>query len=218
MIEALFPQVDNHSLFEKIADDILEKGYSVNPNGLSIELADALLCHINHLPDNYFDQAGIGRKADYVHNEFVRTDEICWINGETEVGKSWLAWADEFQKSLNRRLFLGLFSFESHFAHYAPGDFYKKHKDAFKGDANRVISLVVYLNSGWLPDDNGELVMYLDEGCQKSVKITPAYGTVVAFLSEEFLHEVLPANRHRYSIAGWFRVNTSTALSVDPPN
>jgi len=32
---------------------------------------------------------------------------------------------------------------------------------------------------------------------------------LVIFLSEEFPHEVLPANTHRYSIAGWFRVNNS---------
>jgi SM-20-related protein len=217
MIEALSPQVDCNPLFEKIADDILEKGYSVNPGGLPIELADTLYGHLNHLPNDYFDQAGIGRKTDFAHNEFVRTDEICWINGESDAGKSWLYWTSEFQKSLNRRLFLGLFSFESHFAHYAPGDFYKKHRDAFKGETNRVISLVVYLNPGWQPEDGGELVMYLDQDCQQTLNVTPSYGTVVAFLSEEFLHEVLPANRHRYSIAGWFRVNNSTTLSVDPP-
>ncbi|MEC7468361.1 MAG: 2OG-Fe(II) oxygenase, partial [Pseudomonadota bacterium] len=33
----------------------------------------------------------------------------------------------------------------------------------------------------------------------------------------EFPHEVLPATRDRFSIAGWFRVNNSTAQRVDPP-
>lgn len=37
------------------------------------------------------------------------------------------------------------------------------------------------------------------------------------FLSEEFPHEVLPASRERYSIAGWFRVNGNGAGRVDPP-
>lgn len=46
---------------------------------------------------------------------------------------------------LNRHLLLGLFSFESHFTHYRAGDFYKQHQDAFKGQANRILSLVVYL-------------------------------------------------------------------------
>lgn len=38
-------------------------------------------------------------------------------------------------------------------------------------------------------------------------------GTLVVFLSEEFEHEVLPAKRDRYSIAGWFRVNPSALNS-----
>ena len=47
--------------------------------------------------------------------------------------------------------------------------------------------------------------------------MTPSFGSVAIFLSEEFPHEVLPATRDRYSIAGWFRVNTSTADRIDPP-
>lgn len=121
------------------------------------------------------------------------------------------------QVYLNRRLFLGLFSFESHFAHYSPGDFYKKHYDAFRGGANRILSIVVYLNHGWQPDDGGELVLYLDDKDREGIKVTPSFGSVAIFLSEEFPHEVLPATRDRYSIAGWFRVNTSTADRIDPP-
>jgi SM-20-related protein len=49
------------------------------------------------------------------------------------------------------------------------------------------------------------------------LSVQPLHGTVVVFLSEEFPHEVLPASRDRYSIAGWFRVNGSTAERVDPP-
>jgi SM-20-related protein len=36
-------------------------------------------------------------------------------------------------------------------------------------------------------------------------------------LSEDHLHEVLPTQRDRYSIAGWYRVNSSNANRVDPP-
>lgn len=57
---------------------------------------------------------------------------------------------------------LGLFSFESHFAHYAPGAFYKTHVDAFKGQANRVLSVVYYLNEAWGAKDGGEMVLYSD--------------------------------------------------------
>ena len=49
------------------------------------------------------------------------------------------------------------------------------------------------------------------------ITVTPNFGTIVVFLSEEFPHEVLPALRDRYAIAGWFRLNTSIANNIDPP-
>jgi len=122
------------------------------------------------------------------------------------------------QLYINRRLFLGLFSFESHFSHYAAGDFYKRHYDAFKGQANRVLSMVVYLNSDWTQEDGGELVLYTDSRDVEGITVTPSFGTVVVFLSEDFPHEVLTTHRDRYSIAGWFRINSSTNERVDPPS
>lgn len=205
------------SLFEAIARDLRDKGFSINPNALPHELAESLWLHLQDTQANQFVRAGIGREDDHTLNEFVRTDEICWITGESEAGQQWIDWTQKLQSYLNRRLLLGLFSFESHFAHYAPGDFYRKHLDAFKGEANRVLSLVVYLNPGWLPEDGGELVIYTDEDSQDTVNVTPAFATLVTFLSEDFPHEVLPAMRDRYSIAGWFRVNTSNGDRVDPP-
>lgn len=204
-------------LFARIAEDISSKGYSINPSALPIELGNSLLQHVNTMNRDKFDPAGIGREQQLMLNEFVRSDEICWITGESEAGKEWLQWANQLQVYLNRSLFLGLFSFESHFAHYARGDFYKRHVDAFKGEANRILTIVVYLNPDWGVDDGGELVLYIDEHDMTGIKVTPLMGTVAVFLSEDFPHEVLAANRDRYSIAGWYRVNTSTAERVDPP-
>ena len=204
-------------LFARIAEDISSKGYSINPSALPIELGNSLLQHVNNMNRDKFDPAGIGREQQLMLNEFVRSDEICWITGESKAGKEWLQWANQLQVYLNRSLFLGLFSFESHFAHYARGDFYKRHVDAFKGEANRILTIVVYLNPDWGVDDGGELVLYIDEHDMTGIKVTPLMGTVAVFLSEDFPHEVLAANRDRYSIAGWFRVNTSTAERVDPP-
>lgn len=204
-------------LFDTIARDLVEKGFSINPNALPPDLAQGLWAHASAMGSQQFDPAGIGRDQDQTLNRFVRSDEICWINGDTDIGERWLHWAQSLQAFLNRRLYLGLFSFESHFAHYGPGDFYKRHYDAFRGEANRVLSLVVYLNPGWQPSDGGELVLYQDDGDMDGIRVTPGLGTAVVFLSEDFPHEVLPAQRDRYSIAGWFRVNTSTAARVDPP-
>ncbi|HEY8085443.1 MAG TPA: 2OG-Fe(II) oxygenase [Methylophilaceae bacterium] len=35
--------------------------------------------------------------------------------------------------------------------------------------------------------------------------ISPQGGTLVVFFSDQFWHEVLPAKRDRFSIAGWFK-------------
>lgn len=215
---------DDSSLFESISNDLVDKGYSIRPYALPERLANLLLQQINELSDETFKRAGIGRANDHVINDFIRTDEICWITGSSEAGSEWIKWTESLQTYLNRHLFLGLFSFESHFAHYAKGDFYKTHKDAFKGEGNRVLSLVVYLNQNWSADDGGELVIYDKESTVSSVidnrkvMVTPSFGTIVAFLSEDFPHEVLPAKRDRYSIAGWFRLNNSIANNIDPPS
>ncbi len=208
---------DYEALFEQIAVDIETQGFSIRPAALPLAIADALFVHQMNLTETKYQDAGIGRGGDLTSNRFIRTDEICWITGESEAGQLWLDWAEQLKCYLNRRLFLGLFSFESHFAHYPAGAFYKRHVDAFKGQANRVLSMVTYLNSNWAHDEGGELVLYQDEADLEGTRVVPLMGTIAIFLSEEFPHEVLPASRDRYSVAGWFRVNSSVSDRIDPP-
>lgn len=208
---------DDTRLFDTIAQALRERGYALCPNALRPELTQALKVHLKVMQDEQFSPAGVGRENKYAVRQSIRSDEICWITGESTAGKAWLDWAELLRRDLNRQLLLGLFSFESHFSHYRPGDFYRKHSDAFRGEANRVLSLVAYLNDNWQDSDGGELKLYLDEAEQESLLIQPEAGTVAIFLSEEFPHEVLPAKRDRYAIAGWYRVNTSRGDRVDPP-
>jgi SM-20-related protein len=205
------------NLFEKIASDLHDRGYSIQPRALPPGLASDLCLHVRDMPSSEFRRAGVGRGDERIVNDFVRTDEVSWITASSSVEQEWLGWASSLQTYLNRRLFLGLYSFESHYAHYCQGDFYKRHVDAFKGQTNRILSLVTYLNPHWLPSYGGELVLYRDEQDVEGLRITPQLGTLVVFLSEEFPHEVMPSAHDRYSIAGWFRVNTSTAAVADPP-
>ena len=127
-----------------------------------------------------------------------------------------MQWADALRLFLNRRLFLGLDTFESHFAHYAPGAFYRKHRDAFRdagapAATRRVLSVVAYVNAGWGAEDGGELVIYDDAGETPLQRVLPLAGTLVVFLSEDVPHEVCSARRDRYSIAGWYRVRATTS-------
>lgn len=212
--------VSNHndgSLFDRIASELREKGLSIQENALSKGLAQQLYSQINEIADGDFDDAGIGRNQNQTMNNAIRSDVIHWIDDSTEAGKAWLEWAESLQRYLNRHLLLGLFSFESHFARYQAGAFYKKHQDAFQGQSNRIVSIVVYLNPDWSVDDGGELVITTNEIKNESISVLPSFGTVVIFLSEEFPHEVLPAKRDRYSIAGWYRLNSSNDNRIDPP-
>ncbi|TPD62051.1 2OG-Fe(II) oxygenase [Emcibacter nanhaiensis] len=191
-------------LFEHIARELEDKGYCLYTGGLSDQLDYILAGQLPEFPARDFRPARIGREKTRQKNTSIRRDEISWITGERPAGRAWLDWADELRLYLNCRLFLGLTSFESHYARYGEGDFYRRHLDAFPGEANRVLSLVAYLNHDWAPGDGGEIILYPDAAAP--VATAPAFGTLAIFLAEEMPHEVLPCRTERLSIAGWFRV------------
>lgn len=204
------PALDLH----RIAAELERSGYAIVPGGLPGAVATELLAYAADTERSDFRPAAIGRGSEEQENRFIRRDHIHWLNEKAPELSAWRAWTEELRLALNRQLFLGLFSFESHLARYRVGDFYRKHVDAFRGEANRVVSLVTYLNDGWQTADGGELVLYTEAG---EVSVLPAARTVVLFLSEEMPHEVRPANRERLSVAGWFRLNASSPDRVDPP-
>ncbi|MGX5201238.1 2OG-Fe(II) oxygenase [Aliikangiella sp. IMCC44632] len=195
-------QLDD-DLANKIVDDIGLRGYSITEAALPKCLAMALYQEIKSSSD--FSLAAVGRENSHQIQLETRSDRTLWIEGSTPAQQTWLSWSASLQSVLNRQLFLGLFSFESHFAHYPVGAYYKTHVDAFKGGNTRKLSLIAYLNPVWEAHWGGELELQLN--AQKKIKILPSFATLVAFLSEDFPHQVLPASQSRYSVAGWFRVN-----------
>lgn len=209
--------LSQEQLFDSICSDIHAQGYSIKPYALDESLALTLENYAQKLQDTSFYPAGVGRDGSKTVNPFVRSDRIHWLGSNNESERLWLDWAEKFKTHLNRRLFLGLFSFESHFAWYQKGQFYKRHTDAFQGNSNRVLSLVVYLNHNWQVEDGGELVLYKNDADNVGINVLPTFATIVTFLSEEFPHEVLPSQRGRLSIAGWFSVNGSINGHIDPP-
>lgn len=192
-------------LFDRLADDLEARSYSVIPGALDAQLCASLSAHLDSLGDTDFQPAGVGRGMDSGPNRFVRSNRIHWLESVDSRTREWIAWTENLQAYLNRRLFLGLASFESHFTRYDKGDYYKRHMDTFLGQRNRVVSLVTYLNDGWQPDQGGELVLYPKDS--EAIRVTPETGTLVLFLSEVLPHEVLPASRIRFGVAGWFRVD-----------
>lgn len=205
------------ALFERIATALWQDGVGVFEEALPASLCDALAARARSLDADAFHLAGVGRELGPTVESKLRRDEICWIDGDSPAELSWLGWAERLRIYLNSRLFLGLFCFESHFAHYAQGAFYRRHLDAFRGQANRRLTLVLYLNPDWQARDGGELLVYAGDDECPQLRVPPRHRSLVVFLSEEFPHEVLPAKRDRYSIAGWFRINPSNDARVDPP-
>lgn len=204
-----FEQSDSaDALFERIAQALSQQSWCVIPDALPVPLVSALTAQLSAatLP---LRAAGVGRGQEHQVATAVRSDAIHWIDGSTAAEQAWLQWAEALRLFLNRRLFMGLDSFESHFAHYAPGAFYSKHRDAFRGAAaqsgNRILSVVAYFNPQWQSEDGGALVLYDEAGELPLQEVSPHQGTLVVFLSADVPHEVLPARRDRYSIALWYR-------------
>src|SRR4030095_5971765 len=104
-----------------------------------------------------------------------------------------LRWLDAWRIACNRELTLGLVDFEGHYAIYPPGAGYARHRDRFRDEDARVLSIVLYLNEAWGADDGGELRLFIAD--ETSLDISPQGGTLVAFLSDRFDHAVLPARR-----------------------
>lgn len=203
-------------LFEHIAQALEEDAVAVVPGGLPATVSEALMGYLGRLQPADFAAAAVGRGETLTHDPAVRSNRIHWLEPAEPATKAWHDWTDSLRQYLNRRLFLGLLSFESHIARYAPGDAYIRHYDAFRGNSNRVVSLVAYLNPDWRAEDGGELLVYERTGALERLRVTPLLGTIVVFLSESILHEVLPARRTRYSVAGWLRVCADPRLRVPP--
>ena len=198
-----------------IADALAQEGCIVLEGILPLELVKALHVRASSLKGAAYQKAKIGRGSDQQLNERIRSDATCWIEGDEESEKGYLEWMESLRNYMNRYLYLGLFDYECHFAHYQSGDFYKKHIDALRGSSNRILTTVLYLNPEWCSEDGGELLLYDETDVKILKRISPKMGTLVLFLSEKFPHEVLPSQNERYSIAGWFRVNGSHSNSID---
>ena len=145
---------------------------------------------------------GAGRQQKLVPE--VRGDFIAWLSQpERDAEQLLLGKLEELRAALNRALMAGLEDFQGHFALYPAGAAYARHFDRLVGNDVRALSAALYLNDNWQPDDGGQLRIYTGGG--KSEDVLPQGGRLVAFQSDRFEHEVLPARRERLSFTGWFR-------------
>jgi len=192
---------------EHIAQNIADQGYCIVDNALPKHIYQGLHQRITKLPASSFTDMGIGRGASSYVDKSYRSDTACWLSGDGQAEQAYLSWMETLRLAVNQQLFMGLFNYEAHFAHYAPQSFYMRHMDAFKGQSNRKLTTVFYLNPNWDKNDGGELLIYQDHKSDTPLqRVVPHMNRLVVFLSDKFPHEVLPAQQDRYSIAGWFRL------------
>ncbi|MBL4283709.1 2OG-Fe(II) oxygenase [Vibrio fluvialis] len=199
---------------DALLDAIAEQGWFIWDDFLTAEQVQSLR---DCAPENW-KRARIGRNDDLQRETTIRSDKIQWLSQNmAQQVQDYLERMEQIRQAVNRDFFLGLFEYEAHFAKYEQGDFYKKHLDAFRGQENRKLTTVFYMNEAWQPADGGELKIYdLDD--QLIDTVAPVAGRLVVFLSEKFPHEVLPTHADRVSIAGWFRTNGVTANKLDIAN
>jgi len=193
---------------ETLAAQIAESGYALSPDFLPPSMVEALRLECARLEQaGCFRAAGIGGGGDLRVRDDIRGDRICWIEpvaaGPTV--RQVLTRLDVLRTAVNREMYLGLLDFECHFARYAPGSGYQRHYDQLRGSDKRQLTITLYLNEEWRDEYGGQLRVYLDQAHEEKVlEVVPRGGTLVAFLSERFAHEVLPCSQTRLSFTGWF--------------
>ena len=202
---------------ETIADALAERGYAVADGFLSREEAAALReAAGRRRAAGEFHSARVGRGASAQHQASLRGDEICWLDASTasEPECALMARLTALRLALNRSLYLGLVELEAHYACYAPGASYGRHLDRFRDDDARAISLVLYLNEGWRDEDGGSLRVFTNAHAREPAReVFPRAGTLVAMRSDTIAHEVAPAQRERWSVAGWLRRRSAAGAS-----
>lgn len=194
-------------VFSPIVNDLSLRGYSVSEGLLTKTHVAALakLALTRH-EEGGTAQARTGKARS--ENESLRGDSIAWLDADSREAPviDCLAMFDALRLTLNEQLYMNLHDVESHLAIYPPGAVYGKHLDQFAtGPQRRQLSLVLYLNEGWVSANGGALRLYLDESASDQIDIYPTSGRLVLFVSSRFWHEVLPSNRQRLSLTGWFR-------------
>ncbi len=193
-IHTIADAIDRHGWYT--ADDLLDPG-------LVGALADECLDMDTHAQ---LQPAHVGRGSKRRLAAALRGDRTRWLDESfSKVQADYLTHMLALRDALNRRLFLGLHTFEAHYAVYPPGAHYDRHRDRFRDDDARVLSTVLYLNRNWRPEHEGALRLHLPDGSQHN--ILPVSGRMALFLSADIEHEVLAPRRERMSLAGWFRRN-----------
>lgn len=191
---------------EQVLDDLARRRWVLIENAFDAQFAQALAEAVpwEGRDSALFHQAAIGQQAKQQVIREIRSDFIHWLDRKDPAPVIQYFWqqVDSMMERFRRAFFLPLNYYEGHIAVYPPGAFYKKHLDQFERTSYRQITLILYLNEHWQEQDGGALRIYEPDGSY--VDVLPLLGRAVLMQSAEVWHEVLPTQRTRKSLTGWF--------------
>lgn len=205
-----FKPTNMEELLDWISSEIYQNSYVIVDDFVDSDFRKALLKEQTELLEKgMFRNAAVGKGDQKQVRTEIRSDEVLWMDSDnlSPLQASYWERIDQIRQVLNQRCFLGLRSFEGHFARYPIGSFYKRHLDQFHAVPHRVVTVILYLNNSWSKEDEGALRMYFpqEDGTEHVQDVLPLGGRLVVFLSGEIPHEVLPTKKERISITGWLR-------------
>ena len=147
-----------------LIDAIAARGHAAAPRFADDAMVAALRARALALDKaGLFAPSAVGRGAGRIERADIRGDRIAWLDRDShDRGERALFGALEaLRLAANRALQLGLFDFEGHYAIYPAGRGYARHRDRFRDDDARVLSVVLYLNDRWRADEGGALRLHL---------------------------------------------------------
>lgn len=196
---------------QQVLEELEAKQWCLIDSLFSFELSKEIQRDILLLDkQNKLVPANIGRNDDKKRISSIRGDQIFWLDEEkaesSECQKKIFVSLHHVMTLFNRNFYLNLKKFEFHYALYSPGSHYDKHVDQHKGQNQRVITLVHYLNSDWEASWGGRLLVYdpIEEN-KPILSVEPRFGRTMLFFSDVFPHEVERSLQTRLSLTGWFR-------------
>jgi SM-20-related protein len=207
--------INKLSRWDEQLDLLAQQDYAIIDDFFEVHSLSELINFFEQkIKEDRLAKAAIGTSINKKIIGEIRGDYTFWLDKKRdEEALSLFNTLDEMKDLFNRLFFLSLSDYEFHLALYPKGTFYKKHLDQFQGRNNRMISMIIYLNSNWQNGDGGELKIY-PEGKDPRT-IAPLMNRCVLFRSDVLYHEVLTANRERKSLTGWM-LYKSTPLAAIP--
>ncbi|WP_372655089.1 2OG-Fe(II) oxygenase [Halobacteriovorax sp.] len=196
-----------------ICSELESVGWSEVCGFISNPECDDILERLKYLEsEDFFYEGGVSRHLNLLVDSSIRKSNIYWIEDwqaslSLNIFKVKLT---DLMLTLNRHFFLSMKRFESQFAIYEKGGFYKKHIDQHSKTRHRQVSCILYLEDCL---EGGELVLYNRDNRNIVDKVIhPKKGTLVTFFSSQIFHEVLESKVRRYGLTSWMRDDETLPL------